>query len=66
MLRSALAGMRGHLGRLTATALAVVFGVAFVAGTLIFADTTRAAYSDAFSSSATTWHTPTAAAGTAT
>lgn len=48
-MRSALRGLRGHLGRLVATTLAVVFGVAFVAGTLIFADTTRAAYTNAFS-----------------
>jgi len=52
MLRSTLAGLRGHLGRLVATTLAVVFGVGFVAGTLIFADTTRAAYTDAFARSA--------------
>ena len=33
---------------LTATALAVVFGVGFVAGSLIFGDTARAGYVDAF------------------
>ncbi len=46
---STFRGLRGHLGRLVATTLAVVFGVAFVAGTLVFADTTRAAYTKAFS-----------------
>ena len=48
MLRTTLAGLRGQLRRLTATALAVVFGVAFVAGSLIFGDTARAGYVDAF------------------
>jgi putative ABC transport system permease protein len=48
MLRTTLAGFRGQLRRLTATALAVVFGVAFVAGSLIFGDTARAGYVDAF------------------
>ena len=48
MLRTTLSGLRKQLRRLVATALAVVFGVAFVAGTLIFGDTARAGYVDAF------------------
>ncbi len=48
MLRAILAGLRGHLRRLVGTTLAVVFGVAFVAGTLIFGDSARAAYAEAF------------------
>ena len=48
MLRTVIAGLRGHLRRLVATTLAVVFAVAFVAGTLIFDDTARAAYAEAF------------------
>jgi len=53
MLRSTLAGLRGQLRRLVATTLAVVFGVAFVAGTLIFGDTARAGYVEAFAGIAT-------------
>lgn len=52
MLLSTLRGLRGHLGRLVATTLAVVFGVAFVAGTLVFADTARAGYTEAFARTA--------------
>ncbi len=46
MLRTALHGIKAHLGRLVATTLAVVSGIAFVAGTVIFADAVRAAYTD--------------------
>lgn len=53
MLRTTLWSLRGQLRRLVATTLAVVFGVAFVAGTLIFADTTRAGYTEAFARIAT-------------
>lgn len=39
MLRTTLAGLRMHTGRLVATALAIVLGVMFVSGTLVFSDT---------------------------
>jgi putative ABC transport system permease protein len=49
MWRTTIAGLRAHARRMVATALAVVFGVAFVAGTLIFGDTARAGFFDTFS-----------------
>jgi putative ABC transport system permease protein len=52
VLRVVLAGLRAHAGRMAGTALAVVLGVAFVAGTLIFADTARAGFYDEFSRTA--------------
>lgn len=52
MLRTVLANLRAHLGRLAATTLAVVFGVAFVVGTVIFGDTVRQGYADAYARSA--------------
>jgi putative ABC transport system permease protein len=48
MLRTTLAGLRAHKLRLVATALAIVLGVGFVAGTLIFQDTAKAALFDEF------------------
>lgn len=48
MLRTTLAGLRAHLLRLAATALAIVLGVGFVAGTLVFGDTATAALYDQF------------------
>ena len=48
MLRAVLADLRVHLRRLVSTTLAVVFGVAFVTGTLIFNDTARAAHAESF------------------
>jgi putative ABC transport system permease protein len=48
MLRAVLADLRVHLRRLLSTTLAVVFGVAFVTGTLIFNDTARAAHAESF------------------
>lgn len=39
MLRTALRNVLAHKARLMMTALAVLLGVAFVAGTLIFSDT---------------------------
>ncbi|MEY9211255.1 FtsX-like permease family protein [Thermobifida halotolerans] len=39
MLRTTLAGLRASLGRLTATVLAIVMGVVFTTGTLVFGDT---------------------------
>jgi putative ABC transport system permease protein len=47
-VRIALAGFRAHTRRMLATAFAVVFGVAFVVGTLIIGDTARAGYYETF------------------
>jgi putative ABC transport system permease protein len=52
MLRVTLAGLRAHKLRLVATALAIVLGVGFVAGTLIFGDTAKAALFDQFARAA--------------
>ncbi|MFC7547221.1 ABC transporter permease [Plantactinospora sp. GCM10030261] len=52
MLRTTLRTLRAHPFRLVATALAVVLGVGFVAGTLIFGDTVRAATYDQFARAA--------------
>ncbi|MFG2041789.1 ABC transporter permease [Dactylosporangium sp. NPDC048998] len=52
MLRTTLAGLRAHAGRMLGTALAVVLGVGFVAGTMIFSDTARAGFYDEFSRTA--------------
>jgi putative ABC transport system permease protein len=49
MVSTTLAGLRAHARRMVATALAVVFGVSFVAGTLIFSDTARAGFFDTYS-----------------
>jgi putative ABC transport system permease protein len=47
-----LAGLRAHVRRLIATGLAVVLGVGFVAGTLIFGDTAEAALYNQFARAA--------------
>ncbi|WP_027343744.1 ABC transporter permease [Hamadaea tsunoensis] len=52
MIRTTLAGLRTHLRRLLATAIAVVLGVGFVAGTLIFTATARAGFFDTFARTA--------------
>jgi putative ABC transport system permease protein len=52
MLRTTMAGLRARKLRLVATALAIVLGVGFVAGTLIFGDTVKAALYDQFALSA--------------
>jgi putative ABC transport system permease protein len=52
MLTVALAGLRAHRLRLVATGLAIVLGVGFVAGTLVFGDTARAALFDQFARAA--------------
>lgn len=44
MLRTALRNLLAHKARLAMTALAVCLGVAFVSGTLVFADSTAAAH----------------------
>lgn len=52
MHRVILAGLRAHKLRLLLTAVAVVLGVGFVAGTLTFGDTAKVAFFDQFASSA--------------
>ncbi|WP_432986561.1 ABC transporter permease [Dactylosporangium sp. CA-233914] len=46
MFRTTLAGLRAHKVRLVLTALAVMIGVGFLAGTLVYGDTARAAFYD--------------------
>ncbi|MFG2036713.1 ABC transporter permease [Dactylosporangium sp. NPDC048998] len=46
MLRTTLAGLRAHKVRLVLTAVAVMIGVGFLAGTLVYGDTARAAFYD--------------------
>jgi putative ABC transport system permease protein len=48
VLGTTLAGLRAHKLRLVATALAIVLGVGFVAGTLVFGDTAKVALYDQF------------------
>lgn len=52
MLRTTLAGLRAHKLRLLLSALAIVLGVGFVAGTLTFSDTIRSAFFTQFARSA--------------
>ncbi len=52
MVRTTLAGLLAHKLRLVATALAIVLGVGFVAGTLVFGDTAKAALFDQFARAA--------------
>ncbi|MFI9076138.1 ABC transporter permease [Streptomyces sioyaensis] len=47
MLRTALRNVLAHKARLVMTALAVLLGVAFVSGTLVFGDTTASAFRNA-------------------
>ncbi|MFD7640013.1 ABC transporter permease [Kitasatospora sp. NPDC059795] len=51
MYRTALRNVLAHKGRLLMTALAVMLGTAFVAGTLVFSDTMGQAMSNSFSKS---------------
>jgi putative ABC transport system permease protein len=46
VLRTTIAGLRAHKVRLVLTALAVMIGVGFLAGTLVYGDTARAAFYD--------------------
>ena len=50
MRRIAWANVRGHPFRTLATAMSVVFGVAFVTGTFVFTDTVRSAFDQLFGS----------------
>ncbi|WP_326556487.1 ABC transporter permease [Micromonospora sp. NBC_01796] len=52
LLRLAVAGLRAHAVRLLLTAFAVVVGVSFLAGTLVYGDTARAAFYDDLARSA--------------
>ncbi len=48
MRTTLLSSLRGHAGRLVATGLAVLFAVAFIAGTFAFTDTARRGYFDTY------------------
>jgi len=48
VLKLALRGVLAHKVRLAMTALAIVLGVAFVAGTYVFTDSIKASFSDLF------------------
>lgn len=48
MLKATLKSFRGHVGRTVATALAVILGISFLAGTLIFTDSVGKAFDDLF------------------
>jgi putative ABC transport system permease protein len=50
VLRATLKSIRGHTSRLVGTAVSVVLGVAFLAGTLIFTDTVTRTFDDLFAS----------------
>src|SRR5699024_5713115 len=53
MLRTTLAGLRLHTSRYVTTALAILLGVMFVSGTMVFADTLEADYEASVMGSAT-------------
>ncbi|WP_017588663.1 ABC transporter permease [Nocardiopsis ganjiahuensis] len=53
MLRTTLAGLRLHKSRYVTTVLAILLGVMFVSGTLVFADTLEASYEESVMGSAT-------------
>ncbi len=53
MLRVALAGIRGHLLRFALTALSVLLGVAFVAGTLVLTDSLDRTFTGIFAQAST-------------
>jgi len=48
MLKSAIKSLLAHKTRLALTALSIVLGVAFIAGTLIYTDTTKKAFDGIF------------------
>lgn len=48
MIKVALKGIRAHVGRVLTTAVAVLLGVAFVAGTLVLSDTILRVFNDLF------------------
>jgi putative ABC transport system permease protein len=53
MLRTTLAGLRLHKSRYVTTVLAIMLGVMFVTGTMVFADTLNASYEKSVMGSAT-------------
>ncbi|WP_150252536.1 ABC transporter permease [Nocardiopsis deserti] len=53
MLRTTLAGLRLHKSRYVTTVLAILLGVMFVSGTMVFADTLNASYEKSVMGSAT-------------
>ena len=53
MLRTTLAGLRLHTSRYVTTALAILLGVMFVTGTMVFADTLDSDYESSVMGSAT-------------
>lgn len=53
MLRTTLAGLRMHKSRYVTTVLAILLGVMFVSGTMVFADTLNAGYEKSVMGSAT-------------
>ncbi|GAB3719991.1 ABC transporter permease [Nocardiopsis oceani] len=46
MLRTTLAGLRLHASRYVTTTLAILLGVMFISGTMVFADTLNASYEE--------------------
>ena len=48
MIKATFKSIRGHLGRLLATMAAVILGISFLAGTLIFTDSVQQAFDDLF------------------
>ena len=53
MLRTTLAGLRLHKARYVTTTLAILLGVMFISGTMVFADTLEASYEESVMGSAT-------------
>ena len=53
MLRTTLAGLRLHASRYVTTTLAILLGVMFISGTMVFADTLNASYEESVMGSAT-------------
>lgn len=53
MLRTTLAGLKLHKARYVTTMLAILLGVMFVSGTMVFADTLNASYEESVMGSAT-------------
>ena len=48
MWKATLKSIRGHKGRVVATAAAVILGISFLAGTLIFTNSVGRAFDDLF------------------
>src|SRR5262249_5419741 len=52
MLQVIFSGLRAHLARFVGTAIAVILGVGFIGGTLVFNDTATVAFYDTFARTA--------------